>query len=40
VRGWVQTARTQKSVAFLHVTDGSNVKGLQAVFEDPSLTKG
>merc|ERR1719162_2407024 len=36
VKGWVRTLRKQKTVAFVEVNDGSNLKGIQCVlvFDD------
>jgi uncharacterized protein (UPF0305 family) len=31
VKGWVRTIRKQKTVAFIQVNDGSNLKGIQCV---------
>jgi hypothetical protein len=31
VKGWVKTIRKQKTVAFVQVNDGSNLKGIQCV---------
>jgi len=33
VRGWVRTARDQKTFAFLEINDGSTLVGLQAVIQ-------
>jgi hypothetical protein len=36
VKGWVKTIRKQKTMAFVQVNDGSNLKGIQCVvsFDD------
>ncbi|KAI9297063.1 asparaginyl-tRNA synthetase [Neoconidiobolus thromboides FSU 785] len=34
VSGWVKTARIQKTIGFVALSDGSNTKPLQLVFED------
>lgn len=38
VKGWVKTIRKQKTLAFVQVNDGSNMKGIQCVisFDDIS----
>jgi len=36
ILGWVRTARTGKSVAFLEINDGTCMKNLQAVVNDPA----
>ncbi|KAL0949111.1 hypothetical protein HGRIS_009198 [Hohenbuehelia grisea] len=37
--GWLKSIRRQKKVAFAVLSDGSDTVGLQAVFEDPAMTK-
>ena len=39
VRGWVRTIRSQQSVTFVTVNDGSDLSGLQLVVEKDSLFK-
>ncbi|CAD7704410.1 unnamed protein product [Ostreobium quekettii] len=39
VSGWVRTVRSQKSFAFIEVSDGSTLAGLQVVL-DPKTTEG
>ena len=31
IKGWVRTVRKQKTLAFVEVNDGSNMKGIQCV---------
>ena len=38
INGWLQTTRIQKTMAFLHVNDGSCTDGLQAVVDSSSIT--
>lgn len=43
VKGWVRTIRKQKTLAFVQVNDGSNLKGIQCVVsfdEIDDATKG
>ena len=37
VCGWVKTVRDSKSIGFLQISDGSDFKGLQIVFEEAKL---
>lgn len=39
ITGWIKSVRRQKRVSFAVITDGSNTKGLQAVFTDSDMTK-
>ncbi|KAJ1976318.1 asparaginyl-tRNA synthetase [Dimargaris verticillata] len=39
VRGWVRSVRKQKSRAFIHLFDGSNLAGVQVLLEDSSLVQ-
>jgi hypothetical protein len=42
IHGWVKSVRKQKHVAFVQLSDGTEreSRGLQLVFEDPSLVDG
>ncbi|KIM21318.1 hypothetical protein M408DRAFT_333518 [Serendipita vermifera MAFF 305830] len=42
VNGWIKSVRRQKNVAFAQLSDGTTVdgRGLQIVFEDPTLADG
>jgi hypothetical protein len=37
VKGWVKTLRKQKTLAFVEVTDGSNLNGIQCVVSFDSI---
>ncbi|KAJ1967177.1 asparaginyl-tRNA synthetase, partial [Dimargaris xerosporica] len=39
VRGWVRSVRKQKSRAFIHLFDGSNLAGVQVLLEGPDLAQ-
>src|ERR1700728_121204 len=39
VTGWIKSVRRQKRVSFAVVSDGSSSPGIQAVFNDPRMTK-
>jgi asparaginyl-tRNA synthetase len=38
--GWVKTRRDSKDVSFVELTDGSSIKGLQIVFQNPKESFG
>ena len=37
IKGWVRTVRKQKTLAFVEVNDGSNMKGIQCVLSFDSI---
>ena len=40
VKGWVRTIRKQKTLAFVQVNDGSNLKGIQCVVSFDDVDEG
>ncbi|KAJ2742737.1 asparaginyl-tRNA synthetase [Coemansia sp. BCRC 34301] len=39
IAGWVRSVRVQKRVAFAEISDGSTLKGVQIIMEDPLMAK-
>ncbi|KAJ1672489.1 hypothetical protein EV182_007075 [Spiromyces aspiralis] len=39
VHGWVRTVRIHKQVAFVEVSDGSMLKGIQVIADNPELVR-
>ncbi|KAJ2868934.1 asparaginyl-tRNA synthetase [Coemansia aciculifera] len=40
IAGWVRSVRVQKRIAFAEISDGSTLKGVQVIMEDPLMAKG
>ncbi|KAJ2020934.1 asparaginyl-tRNA synthetase [Coemansia sp. S16] len=40
ISGWVRSVRVQKRIAFAEISDGSTLKGVQVIMEDPLMAKG
>ncbi|KAJ1668950.1 asparaginyl-tRNA synthetase [Coemansia sp. RSA 1694] len=39
IAGWVRSVRVQKRIAFAEISDGSTLKGVQVIMEDPLMAK-
>ncbi|KAJ2000375.1 asparaginyl-tRNA synthetase [Coemansia thaxteri] len=40
VSGWIRSVRVQKRMAFAEISDGSTLRGIQVVMEDPQMARG
>ncbi|KAJ2385212.1 asparaginyl-tRNA synthetase [Coemansia sp. RSA 2559] len=40
VSGWVRSVRVQKRIAFAEVSDGSTLRGIQIIMDDPQMAAG
>ncbi|KAJ1931152.1 hypothetical protein EC988_009880, partial [Linderina pennispora] len=40
ISGWVRSVRQQKRIAFAEVSDGSTMRGIQVIMDDPQLATG